>query len=33
MNKRETQYVIKKKIEGNKPEDINIASILEAVET
>ena len=33
MNKRETQYVIKKKIGGKKPKDINIASILKVVET
>ena len=33
MNKIKTKYVIKKKIEGNKPEGLNISTILEAVET
>ena len=34
MNKWETQYVIKKKIEeGKKLEGLNIVAILEAVET
>ena len=29
MNKIKTQQVIKKNIEGNKPEGLNIAAILE----
>ena len=33
MNKRKTQYVSKKQLGGKKPEGINIAAILEAVET
>ena len=34
MNKRKTQYVIKKKkIKGEKPKGLNIATILEVMET
>ena len=33
MNKRKTQYVSKKNIGEKKPKGLNIAAILEAVET
>ena len=33
MNKIKTQYVSKKKTGGQKPEGLNIATILEAMET